>query len=78
MTNDTQIASLATGFGGLLGNKGAVAVRMRVFDAGLCWVCAHLPSGESQGSSDRRVFDMVDIMKRLEFPTMSEDNTQQQ
>lgn len=41
-----QATSVATGFGGYLGNKGAVAVRMRVLDSSLCLVCCHMAAGE--------------------------------
>ena len=37
-----QSLSSATGIGGVLGNKGAVATRLRYHDCSLCFVCAHL------------------------------------
>jgi hypothetical protein len=40
-----QAAVVSTGFGGYLGNKGAVAVRMFIFDSPVCFVNAHLSSG---------------------------------
>ncbi len=40
-----QTTTVATGFGGYLGNKGAAAVRMRVFDTSLSFICSHLAAG---------------------------------
>ena len=44
-----QTAVVATGFGGYLGNKGAVAARLYVHDTPLCFVNAHLSSGDKVG-----------------------------
>mmetsp|Transcript_24146 Transcript_24146/g.67148 ORF Transcript_24146/g.67148 Transcript_24146/m.67148 type:complete len:367 (-) Transcript_24146:2315-3415(-) len=66
-----QICTVATGFGGVLANKGAVAIRMRVYDTGLCWVCSHLAAGDSQAAFTRRLLDFQEIIKRVEFPVES-------
>ncbi|KAJ1516358.1 hypothetical protein HMI55_002453 [Coelomomyces lativittatus] len=50
---------------GVLGNKGAVAVRLRVFDTQLCFINSHLASGHYQ--VDRRNSDFHEIKKRLLF-----------
>lgn len=65
-----QATSAATGWGGYLGNKGAVAVRLRVYDAPLVVVCSHLASGDARGDEQRRNADVADIMRRCVF-----DNT---
>jgi hypothetical protein len=62
-----QATSAATGWGGYLGNKGAVAVRLRMYDAPLCVVCSHLPSGDAKGDEQRRNSDVADIMRRCVF-----------
>jgi hypothetical protein len=72
-----QVTSVSTGFGGFLGNKGSVAVRMRVYDTGICWMCVHLASGEGQPACERRIQDVTEICRRLEFPAVSRNlNTQ--
>ncbi|KAK3268848.1 hypothetical protein CYMTET_22671 [Cymbomonas tetramitiformis] len=43
--------TVACGFGGYLGNKGAVAMRMQVYESPVCFICAHLQSGEAPGAS---------------------------
>lgn len=62
-----QTTWVMTGFGGYLGNKGAVAVRMRVYDSALCLVCSHFASGDQDGDELRRNADFADIMKRCVF-----------
>ncbi|WIA30978.1 hypothetical protein OEZ86_001026 [Tetradesmus obliquus] len=62
-----QTTSAATGFGGYLGNKGAVAVRLRVHDAGLLLVASHLASGDAEGDELRRNADVAEILRRCTF-----------
>lgn len=62
-----QATSAATGWGGYLGNKGAVAVRLRVHDAPLVVVCSHLASGDAKGDEQRRNGDVAEIMRRCVF-----------
>lgn len=62
-----QATSAATGWGGYLGNKGAVAVRLRVYDAPLLVVCSHLASGDARGDEQRRNSDAAEIMRRCVF-----------
>jgi phosphatidylinositol-bisphosphatase len=62
-----QATSAATGWGGYLGNKGAVAVRLRVHDAPLVVVCTHLASGDARGDEQRRNADVADIVRRCVF-----------
>lgn len=62
-----QATSAATGWGGYLGNKGAVAVRLRVHDAPLVVVCSHLASGDARGDEQRRNADVADIVRRCVF-----------
>ena len=64
-----QTTSAATGWGGYVGNKGAVAARLRVHDAPLAVVCAHLASGDGEGDAARRSADAADVLRRCTFPT---------
>ena len=47
---------------------GAVAVRLRVHDTGLGFVCAHLSSGEQDGDDEKRNHDFHEIVRRAQFP----------
>lgn len=62
-----QSTNVATGFGGYLGNKGAVAVRMLVYDSQLCLICSHLASGDQEGDELKRNADYADILRRCVF-----------
>ncbi|KIZ02075.1 hypothetical protein MNEG_5880 [Monoraphidium neglectum] len=64
-----QTTSAATGWGGYVGNKGAVAARFRVHDAPVCVVCSHLASGDQEGDELRRNADAAEILRRCVFPT---------
>jgi hypothetical protein len=44
---------------------------MRVHDSGLCFVGAHLSSGESEGDDLKRNFDYAEIVRRAAFPSDS-------
>ncbi|KXZ53716.1 hypothetical protein GPECTOR_6g633 [Gonium pectorale] len=62
-----QVTTVATGFGGYLGNKGAVAARLRLFDSSLVLLAAHLTAGEAEGDEVRRNADVADILRRAAF-----------
>lgn len=47
---------------------GAVAVRMRLHDSGLAFVCTHMSSGEAEGDDQKRNYDYAEIVRRLQFP----------
>ena len=47
---------------------GAVAARLRVYDSGICFVCAHLASGENEGDELKRNYDYSEIVRRGQFP----------
>lgn len=63
-----QVTCIGTGGFGYLGNKGAVAVRMRLHDSGLAFVCTHMSSGEAEGDDQKRNYDYAEIVRRLQFP----------
>ncbi len=56
-----------TGFGGNLGNKGGVGIRMRFYDTTICFVCSHLAvqrHNVAQREADfrlERVFTLVEV-----------------
>jgi phosphatidylinositol-bisphosphatase len=54
-----------TGAGGRVGNKGGVAVRFRLYNSPVCFVCAHLAAGQSHTAE--RDADYNEITKRLAF-----------
>lgn len=66
-----QVMSVGTGMMGYLGNKGAVAARLRVYDSGVCFVCSHLSSGENEGDELKRNYDYSEIVRRGQFPSDS-------
>lgn len=49
------------------GNKGAVMVRMRVFDEPLAAVCAHLASGDAPADALKRQADFMQICRTGTF-----------
>lgn len=58
---EVETASLKTGLGGLLGNKGGVSVRMVLGDLKICFTNCHLvPHCEN---NDRRVQELHDILE---------------
>lgn len=46
---------------------GAVTIRMRVFDSGVCFIAAHLSSGENEGDELKRNYDYSEIIRRGAF-----------
>ena len=44
---DVAVDVCKTGAKGKAGNKGGVAVRFRLYDSSMCFVCAHLAAGQS-------------------------------
>lgn len=54
--------AVKTGMGGQFGNKGAVALRLRIHETTVCFTCAHLTAGHSK--SKERVEDIVEIHKK--------------
>lgn len=45
---NVEIGSKKTGMGGMVGNKGSVAIRMNFNDTSLCFTCSHLTAGQLQ------------------------------
>ena len=62
---EVETGSLRTGFGGLLGNKGAVSVRMLLGDLSICFTNCHL--APHCQNNDRRVQELHDIIQLQVF-----------
>lgn len=62
---EVQDATAAVGVMGMMGNKGAAAVRFRIFDSTFCFVCAHLAA--HRNAVAQRNADFAAIMAKTEF-----------
>eukprot|EP00051_Salpingoeca_urceolata_P018935 m.270120 g.270120 ORF g.270120 m.270120 type:complete len:1335 (-) comp19310_c1_seq6:32-4036(-) len=62
---DVAVDSVKTGAGGKVGNKGGVAVRMRLYGTSFAFVCAHLAAG--QKNIAERNQDYTDICRKIDF-----------
>jgi hypothetical protein len=56
------------------GNKGAVMVRLRIYDEPLCCVCCHIASGESPADALKRQADFLHICRTASFTEPPVDN----
>ncbi|KAI8907876.1 Endonuclease/exonuclease/phosphatase [Gorgonomyces haynaldii] len=64
--HDVSAESVGTGILGMMGNKGATAVRIKIFDSFVTIVNAHMAADTSM--VERRNQDFQDICRRLVFP----------
>lgn len=62
-----SVSSVACGMMGVVGNKGAVAVRLKLFNSYLCFINCHLAAHANQ--VNRRNQDFADIHRRMQFAT---------
>jgi len=62
---DVQDAVAPVGVMGVMGNKGAAAVRLRIADSSFCFVCAHLAA--HRGAVAQRNADYAAILAKTEF-----------
>lgn len=67
----TESTSEATGIGNVVGNKGAVAVKLVVNDTSFCFVSSHLAAHEGTKFRQQRNADMQEIMRNLEKSVLS-------
>ena len=67
--HDVSTSSVGTGILGMMGNKGAVGIRLKIFDSYISVVNSHLAADTSM--VERRNQDYKDICKRLEFQLQS-------
>lgn len=63
--SEVQDGIAAVGVMGLMGNKGAAAIRLRVFDSTFCFVCAHLAA--HRNAVAQRNADFASIMDKMQF-----------
>jgi phosphatidylinositol-bisphosphatase len=61
--SEVETSAVPTGFAGLIGNKGAVGIRFKVFDSCFGFVNCHLAAG--QAPPEKRNADLEDIAKRI-------------
>ena len=57
--------NVKTGLGGVVGNKGAVALRFELHGESLCFITAHLPSGSSAEKKESRNTAMRGVLRAL-------------
>ncbi|GAB5588489.1 hypothetical protein Unana1_03389 [Umbelopsis nana] len=71
----SEVSTTYTGVGlmGIMGNKGCVSVRFRLYDSYLCAVSSHLAAFMNQ--VERRNQDYAEICKRLAFPNVLDEST---
>ena len=69
-----QDAEVKTGNLGF-GNKGAVLVRLRVYDEPLTVICAHLASGEHSGDDARRLADFGNVLAHGRFGNAAQERS---
>ncbi|KAG0465168.1 hypothetical protein HPP92_019332 [Vanilla planifolia] len=62
-----HVSCVGRGLMGYMGNKGSIAISMRLRGTKLCFVCTHLASGEREGDEARRNADVVKILKKTRF-----------
>ena len=62
---DVQGVSIGVGLMGVMGNKGACAVRMQLYDSTLCFVSAHLAA--HRGNVQGRNADFANIIDKAQF-----------
>ncbi|VDK41042.1 unnamed protein product [Taenia asiatica] len=67
--SDIAIQSVPTGMFNLMGNKGAVGLRLTVYNQSLCFLNCHLAAGP--GSCERRNQDYGEIMRKMMFEQRS-------
>ena len=53
------------GFGGILGNKGACAIKLSIGVTNISFICTHLHSGQSQKKLAQRNKDLRAINRRF-------------
>ncbi|KAM3141483.1 Synaptojanin-2 [Paramecium bursaria] len=63
-TEQSQFVNINTeivkyGFGQLLGNKGAVIIRMKYYDSNICFINCHLPAGQKHNDDRLAAFDYI-------------------
>lgn len=73
MVQDLQSDTAGVGIMGVGGNKGGVAVRMRLFDSTVCFVNTHLAA--HQNNVQGRNSDFHNVCKKLQFSVRSSSSS---
>ncbi|KAH7366004.1 hypothetical protein KP509_18G058600 [Ceratopteris richardii] len=63
-----SVSCVGVGLMGCLGNKGSIAVSMKLHQTSFCFICSHLTSGIEKEHEERRNSDAAEILKRTYFP----------
>lgn len=63
-----KVSCVGRGLMGYLGNKGSISISMLLHQTSFCFVCSHLTSGEKEGDEIRRNYDVLEILKKTNFP----------
>ncbi len=73
LVSNITTAITACGLMGVVGNKGAAAIRAKIHKEYVCFVGCHL--APHQPNAERRNQDYVDITRRLAFPSAAQPKT---
>lgn len=65
---DIRSSSVGIGIMGIMGNKGGVAIRFRLYDTSLCFICAHLRPQKDAVSG--RNLDAKNIFDKIVLPPL--------
>lgn len=71
--SSVKVSSVACGIMGYLGNKGSVSVSMTIEGTNLCFIAAHLASGEKKGDEGKRNYQVSEIFRRTTFSRLPHD-----
>eukprot|EP00252_Welwitschia_mirabilis_P025890 TRINITY_DN825_c0_g1_i3.p1 TRINITY_DN825_c0_g1~~TRINITY_DN825_c0_g1_i3.p1 ORF type:complete len:625 (+),score=121.54 TRINITY_DN825_c0_g1_i3:340-2214(+) len=69
--NNIKVSPVGVGVMGYIGNKGSISVSMSIYQTSFCFVCTHLTSGEREGDALKRNSDVLEILRRTRFPSIS-------
>jgi phosphatidylinositol-bisphosphatase len=72
-----EVVSVSCGVMRVLGNKGSVGVRLRIYDTYLSFICVHLSSGESESDCARRYWDLGHIFQKSTLMSSSANDHDQ-
>ncbi|KAL8114653.1 type I inositol polyphosphate 5-phosphatase 4-like isoform X2 [Apium graveolens] len=71
--SSVKVSSVACGIMGYLGNKGSVSVSMTIEGTNICFIAAHLASGEKKGDEGKRNYQVSEIFRRTAFSRVPRD-----
>ncbi|KAG2181008.1 hypothetical protein INT43_008590 [Umbelopsis isabellina] len=71
--SEISITYAGIGLMGVMGNKGCISVRFRLYDSYVCCVTSHLAA--FMNNVERRNQDYAEICKRISFPLIADEKT---